>query len=184
MGSRIKTSLKRGVRKVAGISPGMAAGLVISVLASVLLLAGSASAHDEGKPRVSEKLRVESRGGRVLVKLTFANHSDQVVYLPRALASDSELSGAWFDIRASSNGDPLDYLGPVVKRSAAVSDDYIALAPRAVHHHTIDISKHYAFFQGRHTYELNYVGVYLPDMGKPDALAALAPEEVMFSVVR
>ena len=184
MRSRIKTSLKRGVRKVAGLSPGMAAGLAIGLVASLMLIAGSASAQDGGKPPVSEKLRVESRNGKVLVRLTFANHGDQVVYLPRAIASEQALSGAWFAIRDSSNGDLLDYLGPIAKDAPLASEDYVALAPHAVHHHTIDISKHYGFLQGRHTYELKFAGVYLADQRKPDVLATLAPEEVMFSVVR
>jgi hypothetical protein len=184
MATRIKTALKRSARKAAGMSPGVAAGIVIGLVAGLMLFVGSASAQDGVKPLVSEKIRVDSRNGRVLVRLTFANLCDQVVYLPRALAAEKELSGALFEIRDSSNGDPLDYVGPTVKHAPLASEDFIALAPHAVHHHTIDISKHYGFLEGRHTYELNHAGVYSPDPAKPESIAALVPEEVMFSVVR
>ncbi|MEO7576071.1 MAG: hypothetical protein ABIT83_00505 [Massilia sp.] len=158
---------------------GIAAAGALSLLTGVQ----GASAESKGTDAVSEKLQVESRNGKVLVHLTFANHGDQVVYLPRSVASDSEAAGAWFEVRDSSNGDPLDYIGPMVKRAPPGKHDYVALKPHAVHRHTIDISKTYAFLQGRHTYELSYSGSYLTDIARPEAAAEVQPEPVMFAFV-
>lgn len=155
------------------------------VAGGALWVAGwqGAAAGPAAADAVSEKLQVESRDGKVLVHLTFANHGDQVVYLPRSVASDREPAGAWFEVRDSSNGDPLDYIGPQLKRSPQGKRDYMALGPHAVHRHTIDISKTYAFLQGRHTYELSYSGRYLTDIARPEAAAELQPEPVLFAYV-
>jgi hypothetical protein len=151
--------------------------------ACVLGAAGSVSARDGIVNPVTEKIQVESRDGKVLVRLTFDNQSDSTVYLPRTLASDKEPIGNWFEVRDSSNGDPLDYTGPMVKRSPLGKQDFLALKPHSTHHNTIDITHAYAFMQGRHAYQLNFAGHYATDLKKLDALTEAEPASVMFAHV-
>ncbi|MDB5754314.1 MAG: hypothetical protein JWR56_742, partial [Massilia sp.] len=73
-------------------------------VACVLAAAGSASARDGTVNAVSEKVQVEVRNGKVLVRLTIDNESDRTVYVTRSVASDKELIGNWFEVRDSSNG--------------------------------------------------------------------------------
>jgi hypothetical protein len=149
----------------------------------VLAAAGSASARDGVVNAVSEKVQVESRDGKVLVRLTFDNQSDRTVYLLRTLASDKELIGNWFEVRDSSNGDPLDYTGPMVKRMPLGKDDFLALKPHTRHHNTIDITRAYDFRPGRHAYQLTFAGNYVTDLKKLENLTPAEPASVMFAHV-
>lgn len=151
--------------------------------ACVLGAAGSASARDGIVNPVSEKLQVDSRDGKVLVRLTFDNQSDSTVYLPRTLASDKEPTGNWFKVRDSSNGDPLDYTGPMVKRKPLGKGDFLPLKPHSKHHNTIDITHAYAFMQGRHAYQLEFAGHYATDLKQLETLTPAEPASVMFAHV-
>ena len=151
--------------------------------ASLLGTSGSASARDGVVNAVSEKVQVESHDGKVLVRLTVDNQSDRTVYVARTVASDKELFGPWFELRDSSNGDPIDYVGPTVKRAPLGKDDFLAVKPHTKHRNTIDISKAYAFMQGRHTYQLTYSGNYLADVKKLEQLTAAEPDSVLFAHV-
>ena len=136
----------------------------------------------EGKPvKVVEKLQVDTHGGKVVVKLTVENHGDAPVYVPKAVAEDGELFGHFFEVRDSSNGDPLDYTGPMVKRGPLGKDDFVEIKPHKRLRSTLDLSRAYAFLSGRHTYEVSYAGAVLSD---PDRLATVAEvegEPVMFN---
>jgi hypothetical protein len=151
--------------------------------ACVLGAAGSAGARDGTVNLVSEQVKVESRDGKVLVRLTFDNQSDRTIYLPRTVASDKEPIGNWFEVRDSSNGDPLDYTGPMVKRMPLGKDDFLALKPHSKHHNTIDITRAYAFLQGRHAYQLTFAGNYVTDLKKLENLTPAEPASVMFAHV-
>ena len=144
---------------------------------------GGAIARDGVMNSVSEKVQVESRDGKVLVRVTFDNQSDRTVYVPRTVASDKELFGNWFEVRDSSNGDPIDYTGPAVKRAPLDKDDFLAVKPHSKHRNTIDITRAYAFMQGRHTYQLNYAGNYVADVKKIDQVSPVEPDSVMFAHV-
>lgn len=154
-----------------------------SVLLAAALLgaAGSAGARDGVMNSVSEKVQVESRNGKVLVQLTFKNDSNRTVYVPRSVASDKELFGAWFEVRDSSNGDPVDYIGPTVKRAPLGKDDYLPLKPHSRHHNTIDITQAYAFIPGRHTYQLSFAGNYVADVNQIAQLTPVELNSVMFA---
>jgi hypothetical protein len=161
----------------------VAASILAAALGAAFLLgaAGSAGARDGIMNSVSEKIQVESRDGKVLVRLTIDNQSDNTVYVPRTVASDKELFGAWFDVRDSSNGDPIDYVGPVVKRAPLGKNDYLAVKPHSRHRNTIDITRAYAFMQGRHTYQLNFAGNYVADVKQVAQLTPVEPDSVMFA---
>lgn len=156
-----------------------------ATLAATCLLgaAGSAAARDGLMNTVTEKVQVESRNGKVLVRLTIDNQSDQTVYVPRTVASDNELFGNWFEVRDSSNGDPLDYIGPTVKRAPLGKDDFLAVKPHSRHRNTIDITRAYKFMPGRHTYQLSYSGNYLTDLKHIDKPTPAEPDSVMFAHV-
>jgi hypothetical protein len=151
--------------------------------ACVLGTAGSASARDGIVNPVSQKVQVESRGGKVLVRVTFDNQSERTIYLPRTLASDKELTGNWIEVRDSSNGDPLDYTGVMVKRSPLGKADFLALKPHSQHQNTIDITRSYAFMQGRHAYQLTVAGNYVSDLKSLGNLTPAEPASVMFAHV-
>jgi len=158
--------------------------LLAAMLGAACLLGGhGASARDGMMNSVSEKVQVESRDGKVLVRVTFDNQSDRTVYVPRTVASDKELFGNWFEVRDSSNGDPVEYIGPTVKRAPLGKDDYLAVKPHSKHRNTIDITKAYAFMSGRHTYQLNYAGNYVADVKKVEQLTPVEPDSVMFAHV-
>jgi hypothetical protein len=152
--------------------------------ACVLAAAGSASARDGTVNAVSEKVQVEVRNGKVLVRLTIDNESDRTVYVTRSVASDKELIGNWFEVRDSSNGDPLDYVGPLVKRGPITKDDFVPVKPHTKHRNTIDITDAYAFLQGRHAYQLTYSGSYLTDIRQLEKTTPVEPDSVMFAHVK
>jgi hypothetical protein len=149
----------------------------------VLAAAGNASARDGVVNPIVQKVQVESRDGRVLVRLTIDNQSDRTIYVPRTVASDKQLFGNWFEVRDSSNGDPLDYIGPALQHAPAGKDDFLAVKPRSTHHNIIDITHAYAFMQGRHAYQLNFAGNYVADVKKIGQLTPVEPDSVMFAYV-
>jgi hypothetical protein len=151
--------------------------------ACLVATVGSASARDGTVNAVTQKVQVESRDGKVLVRLTFENQSDGTVYLLRSLASDKKLLGNWFEVRDSSNGDPLDYTGPMVKRMPLGKADFLPLKPHARHYNTIDITHSYAFLQGRHAYQLTFAGNYVTDLKTLENLTPAEPASVMFAHV-
>ena len=51
------------------------------------------------------------------------------------------------------------------------------------HRNTIDITRAYAFMQGRHTYQLSFAGNYLADVKKLEQLTPVEPDSVMFAHV-
>lgn len=159
----------------------LAALLGAACVAAVVVAGGSASARDGMMNPVSEKVQVESRDGKVLVRLTIDNQSDRTVWVARSVATEQELFGNWFEVRDSSNGDPLDYIGPTVKRAPLGKADYVAVKPHSQLKNTIDITRAYAFMQGRHTYQLNYSGSYLADVKKIADATPVEPDSAMFA---
>jgi hypothetical protein len=159
----------------------LAALLGAACVAAVVAVGGSASARDGLVNPVSEKVAVESRDGKVLVRLTIDNQSDRTVWVARSVATEQELFGNWFDVRDSSNGDPLDYIGPTVKRAPLGKADFVAVKPHSQLKNTIDITRAYAFMQGRHTYQLNYAGSYLADVRKIAQATPAEPDSVLFA---
>jgi hypothetical protein len=159
----------------------IAAG-VAGVFAMVTFSTG-AGARDGVSPLVTEKLAVDSRDGKVLVKITIDNQSDKPVYVARSLMSATEPEGRIFDVRDSSNGDPLDYVGMMVKRPPPGKKDYVAVKPHSKLSNTIDITQSYRFQAGRHAYQVNLAGSYLTDLNKLEQETAVEPVSAMFAHV-
>ena len=153
------------------------------LLGTAFLLAGSAAARDGVRSMVHEMLKVESRDGKVLVRVTIDNQSDHTVYVPRSVASEKEPFGNLFEVRDSSNGDPVNYIGPMVKRGPLGKEDFLPVKPHTRHHNTIDITNAYAFMPGRRAYQLNYSGHYLTDLKKTGQTTPVEPDSVMFAHV-
>ena len=163
--------------KVLAVVAGMA-----GVVAMTAMMAG-AGARDGVSPQVTEKVSVASTDGKVLVKVTVVNQSDKLVYVPRSLMTATEPEGRMFDVRDSSNGDPLDYTGMMVKRPPPGKQDYVAVKPHSKLSNTIDITQSYRFQTGRHAYQINLASSYLSDLNKLDQETAVEPATAMFAHV-
>ena len=163
------------------------ANTVLLGAALALGLAGSAGARDglreAAKSMVYEMVKVESRDGKVLVRVTIDNQTDATIYVPRSFASEHELFGNLFEVRDSSNGDPLAYTGPMVKRAPLGKGDFLAVKPHSRHRNIIDITNAYAFVPGRHAYQLSFAGSYLSDLTSIAETTPMAPSSVMFAHV-
>lgn len=157
------------------------AGLA-GVVAMTAMVAG-AGARDGVSPQVTEKLSVASADGKVLVKVTVDNQSDKVIYVARSLMTATEPEGRMFEVRDSSNGDPLDYVGMMVKRPPPGKKDYVAVKPHSKLSNTLDITQSYHFQAGRHAYQVNLAGSYLADLNKLDQETAVEPASAMFAHV-
>jgi hypothetical protein len=151
------------------------------LLGAAFLLAGSAAARDGVRSMVHEMVKVESRDGKVLVRVTIDNQSERTVYVSRSVASEKELFGNLFEVRDSSNGDPVSYIGPMVKRGPLGKEDFLAVKPHSRHQNIIDITDAYAFMPGRHAYQLNFAGHYVTDLKKIEQTTPLEPDSVMFA---
>lgn len=143
----------------------------------------NAGARDGVTPPVSSKVAVASRDAQVLVKITIDNQSEQTIFVPRALAKPGEPDGNLFDVRDSSNGDPLDYLGRMVKRPPPGKKDYVAIKPHAKLINTVDIGKSYRFVGGRHAYQINFNGSYLGNLEQLEQQTQIEPASAMFAHV-
>jgi hypothetical protein len=159
----------------------LAAG-VAGVFAMVTFSAG-AGARDGVTPSVTEKLAVDTHDGKVLVKLTIDNQSDHPVYVARSLMTEKEPEGRVFDVRDSSNGDPLDYIGMMVKRPPPGKKDFVAVKPHSKLSNTIDITQSYRFQVGRHAYQVNRAGSYVTNLDKLDQESPVEPVSAMFAHV-
>jgi hypothetical protein len=142
-----------------------------------------ARARDGVVAVVTSKVAVQSNDGQVFAKITIDNQSDQTVFVPRVLAREGEPAGNLFDVRDSSNGDPLDFLGMMVKRAPPGKKDFVAVKPYSKLTNTLDISKSYRFVSGRHAYQISLNGSYLSDLNKLDQLTPIEPVPVMFAHV-
>jgi hypothetical protein len=163
------------------VSLAIAAG--VAGIAIMTTLSSGAGARDGVSPTVTEKLSVDSHSGKVLVKITVDNQSDHIVYVPRALMSATEPEGRMFDVRDSSNSDPLDYIGMMVKRPPPGKNDYIAVKPHSKLSNTLDITQSYRFQSGRHAYQINLAGTYLNDLSNLDQETPIEPASAMFAHV-
>lgn len=163
--------------KVLAVVAGMA-----GVVAMTAMVAG-AGARDGVSPQVTEKVSVTSSAGKVLVKVTVDNGSDKVVYVPRALMSATEPQGRLFDVRDGSNGDPLDYVGMMVKRPPPGKKDFVAVKPHSKLFNIVDITRSYRFQTGRHAYQISLAGTYLTDLNQLEQETPVEPASAMFAHV-
>lgn len=160
------------------------AAAVAGLVAMVTLSGGAgARARDGVSAAVTSKIAVESRDGHVLAKIIIDNQSEQTVFVARSVMAASEPQGPLFDVRDSSNGDPLDYLGPMVKRAAPTKKDFVAIKANSQLSNTVDIGNAYRYVLGRHAYQINFSGSYVTDVKKPEQQTPLEPASAMFAHV-
>lgn len=128
-------------------------------------------------------LEVDARHEKVLVTFKIENRGERRVWLPRAVAAESRLSGRVFDVRLFPGDASVDYVGAQREGSAAGAGlaDYVELAPHSAHTHTIDVTREYAFAAGEHTYQIRWAGEVVADSQHPEVKSALATETVMFT---
>ena len=152
-------------------------------LFAIVTMSSGAGARDGVAAVVTAKVVVQSHDGQVLAKITIDNQSDHTVFVPRVLAQEGEPAGNLFDVRDSSNGDPLDFIGMMVKRPPPGKKDFVAVKPHNKLSNTLDISNAYRFVSGRHAYQISLNGSYLSDLNKLDQLTPIEPVAVMFAHV-
>ncbi|MDB5959056.1 MAG: hypothetical protein JWP59_350 [Massilia sp.] len=155
---------------------------VAGILAMTAMSSG-AGARDGVAAGVSSKIAVESHDGQVLAKVIIDNQSERTVYVPRVYLQEHEPEANLFEVRDSSNGDPLDYVGMMVKRAPLTRKDFVAVKPHSKVWNTLDISKSYRFVSGRHAYQISLNGSYLTDLSKLDQQSRIEPAPVMFAHV-
>lgn len=166
---------KRG--KLFAAIAGMAGVLAMTAISS------GAGARDGVAPVISSKVAVESHEGQVLAKLTISNDSERTIYVPRVFTLEGEPEGNLFEVRDSSNGDPLDFIGMMVKRPPPTKKDFVAVKPHAKLSNTLDISNSYRFVPGRHAYQISLNGSYLADLSKLEQSTRIEPTAAMFAHV-
>jgi hypothetical protein len=126
-------------------------------------------------------LKVDARHDKVLVTFAIENRGERRVWLPRAIAADTQLRSRLFDLRAFPGDAPLAYTGASTESAGDGLAGYVELAPHSAHTHTLDITHAYAFLPGEHTYQIRYAGEVVADSQHPELKTALATETVMFS---
>jgi hypothetical protein len=152
------------------------------VAAALLASAGVAMAATGGKPvEVSEQIAVASRGGKVIVSVTFDNRGAHGVHVPKAVAEDGELFGKHFTVTEAASGKEVDYIGPMVKRGPYGPDDYLLVKPRSRHTSQIDITRAFAFLPGTHTYQLRHEGQVVADLKQVTAVTPVPMAPATFS---
>ena len=134
-------------------------------------------------------LEVDARHKKVLVTFKIENRGERRVWLPRAVAADTRISGRLFDLRLFPGEAAVACTGPAAGRAApdpgagagAGLAGYVELAPHSAHAHTLDITEAYAFQPGEHIYQIRYEGRVVADSSHPELTTVLRTEPVMFS---
>jgi hypothetical protein len=147
-------------------------------LLPILFAAITAFAQEPLMNQVSETLRVETTGNKVLVRVTVNNGADKPIWVPAAIARAKELTRREFDVRAE--GKIVEYSGRMVKRGPITADDFVKVEPHAKIENTIDITSSYAWPSGTHAYTLDYEGNYLTDIARLDRPAPVKIEGAGF----
>ncbi len=101
------------------------AGLLF--LVGMLVLAGAAGAVPGLSARLAEDKAWVGESEDLAVRLTLANDGAATVRLPRWLTPFHGVEADLFDVRL--NGEPVAYLGRLVKRAAPRAEDYLEILP-------------------------------------------------------
>jgi hypothetical protein len=125
-------------------------------------------------------LRVDATHEKVWVTFMAENRGERRVWLPRAIAADTGLTGALFDLRTHPDGPPLAYRGPAQNDRAPTADDYVELPPHSAHTHTIDVTHAYDFQPGEHAYAIHYRGEAVQDIRQPGVTTGFDTQPVVF----
>ena len=130
-----------------------------ALLAALLLFASlSSSAGQNIVVNVSLPDSATVSDREVLVNVVFTNAGNTPVRMVNWFLPDGELDGDMFLL--SRNGEPVSYLGPVVKRAAPTAHDMITLAPGESISRSVDLAS---------AYDLSHSGVYSIQYGVASA---------------
>ncbi|MES2016832.1 MAG: hypothetical protein V4484_10065 [Pseudomonadota bacterium] len=140
----------------------------------MLALAGAAAAGDGKLSGVRQTVKVDARGGKVVLEVSVENDSGKLIYVPKAAFQDKELFGRTFDMTLQPDGTEVDYVGPMVKRGPFTKADFVAVKPGATRSNKIDITRSFAFAPGTHSYRLAYTGTVLGELSQLASGTALA----------
>jgi peptidyl-Lys metalloendopeptidase len=107
--------------------------LVVGVVLLGMLLAGAAMALPAGNPETqlvssltADKVTFE-QAEPVMLNFTLENRGRLTVTVLKWQLPSDEIEADLFDVRR--NGEPVEYLGPLVKRAAPTPDDYVEIGP-------------------------------------------------------
>ena len=128
-----------------------------------LLMAGVAKGQAMEEVAMNLTLAAPPAEGKVVVQVELENRGKRTVLVPRAVASMDRLLGNVFAVKDVMTGEPVPYVGPMVKRGPLTAADYVALKAGQRHTHAMDIGPAYGFAPGTHTYEISYTGHYVVD---------------------
>jgi hypothetical protein len=148
-------------------------------LLPILFTAIAAFAREPSMNQVSETLRVETAGNKVLLHVTVNNGTDKPIWVPAAIARAKDLTRREFEVRAE--GKIVEYSGRMVKRGPITADDFVKIEPHAKVENTVDITNSYAWPSGAHAYTLDYEGNYLTDIARLDRPTPVRIERVGFT---
>lgn len=126
---------------------------------------GQAMEDVDGGVSMQLALEAPPARGAVRLQVVLENHGDRPALVPRAVASMDRLLGNVFTVRNAATGEPVPYVGPMVKRGPLSAADYLVLEPGQHHEHVIDIGQAYGFRSGTHAYAVSYTGHYVTDAG-------------------
>lgn len=87
--------------------------------------------------------RANQTDQQVIVDVTFTNIGALPITMVKWFVPDGELEGDYFFL--SRNGQPMSYLGPIIKRPAITAQDLVTLAPGESITGSVDISLYYDF---------------------------------------
>jgi hypothetical protein len=147
-----------------------------------MLAAGCADRPRGEEPmNLHASVSVDARHDKVLATVRFENRSERRVWLPRAVAADTHLTGRLFEVAEAPGGAEVPYQGPMVKRLPFTAADYVELAPHSAHAHTIDITRYYAFKPGQHQYTIRWWGLVLADVKQLEAYTEASSEPITFT---
>ncbi|HYD82068.1 MAG TPA: hypothetical protein VEC06_19870 [Paucimonas sp.] len=128
----------------------------------------------------TESAAVASHAGQVRVTITFDNRGAHPVYVPNDLATEEELTNAFFEI-TTIDGEKIPYIGIMAKRAPPSAEDYRKIGPRSKHVNTIDITPSFDFKPGSHHYVLSYEARYLTDLKNLDKPSSAGMVRVEFT---
>jgi peptidyl-Lys metalloendopeptidase len=113
------------------------------LFAATLACLSFAGFAGQASPTISMSIadRATTMDGELLVDLVFTNKSDSPISMVSWYLPDGELDGDLFAI--SRDGEPVNYVGRIVKRAPASPKDMIELAPGESITRTVDLAAHY-----------------------------------------
>jgi peptidyl-Lys metalloendopeptidase len=117
-------------------------------LIALLFLALSAAAVRAAELRADLTLSATWLGATddVTATVTIANSSAQTVFVPRWLVPGAQLDADLFAV--TRDGQPVTYLGRLVKRAAPGASDFVALGPGETLSGTTELTQHYDMAAG------------------------------------